>query len=147
MLERAWYILQNCRLLRFWFVSLVWCSSESKDSFANPDTKVGEIGALRLLDHKGVCLLLRFQSNGAKRVKWRFGYQHLAVSLGFMASWLDLPIQTNSLGEVFAQGLSCTVPMTCSTLDEPEYKAGHPKCGKSMVWHGTALYDLRWWWH
>ena len=43
------------------------------DSFVNPDTKVAEIGALRLLNSKGVCL-------------------------------------------------SCTVPMVCSTLDEPEYK-------------------------
>ena len=30
-----------------------------KDSFANPDTKIGEIGALRLLNSKGVCWLLR----------------------------------------------------------------------------------------
>ena len=30
-----------------------------KDSFANPDTKIGEIGALRLLNSKGICWLLR----------------------------------------------------------------------------------------
>eukprot|EP00435_Cladocopium_sp_Y103_P070835 s1255_g36.t1 len=74
------------------------------DSFANPDTKIGEIGALRLLNSKGICI-------------------------------------------------SCTVPLTCSTLDEPEYKGedvkkacnSHPEPGSNFSWkvNKSHEYDIR----